>query len=195
MQHETKGKQEIEAAKNLIIETLDGDSIHRFDSFEDFYGWFDTTLHYDQHDTGESLADSYQTLKSAYQDLVNAQEIKQGSSADNSERGSIQQSLMVSLEPFDYDNPPDSGVYWVIGRRQLCDGDAADDGQTVGWLTGETQPFSAAVQLEVYADGEVEFSPLEAYELGSVDPATDVVTHVAPIRLPSPAIAAEEPQL
>ncbi len=86
MQHETKVMPEIEAAKNLIIETLDGDSIHRFDSFDDFYAWLDTTFHYDQLDSGESLADSYQTLKSAYQELVNAQVIKHESSADNSER-------------------------------------------------------------------------------------------------------------
>ena len=70
MQHEAKRKQEVEAAKNLILETLDGDSILEFESFKDFYGWLDTALHYDQHDTGESLADSYQTLESAYQELV-----------------------------------------------------------------------------------------------------------------------------
>ena len=49
MQHEAKRKQEVEAAKNLILETLDGDSILEFECFKDFYGWLDTALHYDQH--------------------------------------------------------------------------------------------------------------------------------------------------
>ena len=70
MQHKTNQSPSVEEAKSLILDTLDGDSIQKFANFTAFYDWLDTTLHYDQADSEESLADSYDTLQAAYVELV-----------------------------------------------------------------------------------------------------------------------------
>lgn len=70
MQHKTNENPSVEEAKSLILDTLDGDSILKFANFTALYDWLDTTLHYDQADSEESLADSYDTLQVAYVELV-----------------------------------------------------------------------------------------------------------------------------
>lgn len=86
-------------------------------------------------------------------------------------------------QPFDYANPPEDGVVWAAVSAPETDCDVDDYGRTVGWHTGETEHSVCLVRLSGTPDRQVEFEPVDAWNLGRV-PDEGVVTHWAPVTAP-----------
>ena len=87
--------------------------------------------------------------------------------------------------PFDYQNPPADGHYWVAGKRPVCDVDADDTGAISGSYTGEQESFVALVWIDLDADGYVSFESVDRHNFGCVN-EDDAVTHCARFEVPSP---------
>lgn len=58
---------------------------------------------------------------------------------------------------FDYEHPPENGMYWIEFSIPETDCDADDDGKTVGWYTGETIRRLGLVYIEIVQDNGLPF--------------------------------------
>ncbi|MDN0082422.1 hypothetical protein QU487_06595 [Crenobacter sp. SG2305] len=95
----------------------------------------------------------------------------------------------MEFKPFDHQDPPEDGLYWVCVTRQEWDVDADDDGRTVGVPTGGSTQGTALVWINTMPDGELDFDAVDPVNLGRVCD-DDFVTHYAEVQPPALPTAA-----
>ena len=74
---------------------------------------------------------------------------------------------MSEPEAFDYNDPPEDGLYWIEFTDQLYDVDIDDAGQPIGVPTGETRRFVSLVEIYVTRtedDVEIEFYSADGWQ-------------------------------
>ncbi len=98
----------------------------------------------------------------------------------------------MCFKQFDFKNPPEDGLYWVVCRSLEWDVDAGDDGQTVGVPTGEMTQSTVLTWIATNTDGVVEFDAVEPMVYGRVA-EDDVVIFYAAVEPPeAPKILDEQ---
>lgn len=102
-------------------------------------------------------------------------------------------------QAFDYNAPPESGLYWVAGTRPVWDVCASDDGRPVGVHAGEHEQFVALVWFQIWTDDDgsqvLDFAAVDPYNLGKFADE-DTVSHFMPHANPAhPAVVSPTKEL
>ncbi|HDS1721647.1 hypothetical protein NPS53_09055 [Pseudomonas putida] len=86
---------------------------------------------------------------------------------------------------FDYQHPPVEGMYWIEFSIPETDCDAGDDGQPVGWYTGETIRRIGLIYIENIQDNGLPFMAMPVdHELCNFDGEIALIHCYAPVEDP-----------
>jgi len=89
----------------------------------------------------------------------------------------------MEFKPFDYQNPPEDGLYWVCVTSQEYDVDVDDAGQAIGTPTGGIKQEAALVWINTLPDGELDFDAVDPVNFGRVCD-DGFVSHYAEVQPP-----------
>ncbi|ADC73218.1 hypothetical protein TK90_2732 (plasmid) [Thioalkalivibrio sp. K90mix] len=86
---------------------------------------------------------------------------------------------MYDWKPFGSD--PLCGVYWVCGTYPEADGDVDRYGQPIEWLTGESKPYVALVEIDFdpAPGGCFDVAPVNEYACGRWDESYGITHYMA----------------
>lgn len=101
--------------------------------------------------------------------------------------------MKLDWKDFDYNNPPEAGVYWIVVQEHCYDIDIDNYGHANGVPTGEVRNFVSLVDLEARSydewDGREEYDIAARSLLGycvSIDYSTDsIIVKYAEVEVPS----------